>query len=984
MERGRRRRRRRRRRPQHLLHPGERRQQALRPPRPPEVAQGPRAPACRSWSAAAWPRRTATSSSSGRRTSTSCSAPTTCAGPPSLLRAGRAATARSSRSSRRPIADDDAFPSALPVRRERAVRRPGSRSRSAATTRAPSASCPSVRGKEISRPFDEIVAEVEALAADGVVEVTLLGQNVNCYGRDLTRRAARCSPTCCGRSARSTASAGSATPARTPRTCGPRRSRPWPRRRRCASTCTCPLQSGSDRVAGRHAPRLHRRALPRAAGRGPRRRSPTWPSPPTSSSASPARPTTTSSAPSRSWPRPSTTAPTRSSSRPGPAPRRPSMADRFVPADVVAERFERLRVVVERSALARHQARGRAGRGGAGRGPEQARTRRRSPAAPGRTSSCTSRADGRCAAGTYADVRVTGAAPHHLRGELRRGHRPAPPPHPHPGGRSLSATARGTSRWSGRRRRASRRSPSRWPARARRRRARVGRLDAGVPGHGHRHGQADAGRAGRGAAPPARPGRPERGLHRRPVPGRGRRAPSPTSRRAATGPLLVGGTGLYLQAVVDGLDLPGRWPEVRAELEAEPDTAAPARPAGRARPGGRGAHGADQPAPGRAGPRGHPRQRPAVLVVRARPRRLPADAVRAGRRLRCRRAVLAERIARALRGAARRRASSTRCGPWPPPGRPVPHRRARPSATGSCSPTSPATCTARRGRRRWPSAAPAPFARRQRAWFRRDPRITLARRAGETRSLLLPALLGDWADAMHAPRPSTTAWATTSSSSSTSTARHPVDAGAGARPVRPPPGRRRRRPHPGDRRHATAPTSRWSCTTPTAVAAEMSGNGIRCLAQAVVDAGLVDGPEVAVATDAGRAGVAVGSDRRPAAQSASTWAPAKIERRGRRRRRRRSSTWATPTSCVDVDDPADARPRRARPAESPRPQRRVRRRRSRPRRAHHAGVTSGAWARPQACGTGACAAAVAAAHGWGLVGDTGHRAQAGRRRSRST
>lgn len=36
--------------------------------------------------------------------------------------------------------------------------------------------------------------------------------------------------------------------------------------------------------------------------------------------------------------------------------------------------------------------------------------------------------------------------------------------------------------------------------------------------------------------------------------------------------LLVGGTGLYLQAVVDDLQIPGRYPEVRAELEAEPDT----------------------------------------------------------------------------------------------------------------------------------------------------------------------------------------------------------------------------------------------------------------------------------------------------------------------------------------------------------------------------------------------------------------------------
>jgi tRNA-2-methylthio-N6-dimethylallyladenosine synthase len=44
---------------------------------------------------------------------------------------------------------------------------------------------PAVRGVEISRPFDEVVQEVRALAADGVTEVTQLGQNVNSYGRDL-------------------------------------------------------------------------------------------------------------------------------------------------------------------------------------------------------------------------------------------------------------------------------------------------------------------------------------------------------------------------------------------------------------------------------------------------------------------------------------------------------------------------------------------------------------------------------------------------------------------------------------------------------------------------------------------------------------------------------------------------------------------------------------------------------------------------------
>ena len=47
---------------------------------------------------------------------------------------------------------------------------------------------PAVRGGEISRPFDDLVTEATMLAAQGVTEVTLLGQNVNSYGRDITKR----------------------------------------------------------------------------------------------------------------------------------------------------------------------------------------------------------------------------------------------------------------------------------------------------------------------------------------------------------------------------------------------------------------------------------------------------------------------------------------------------------------------------------------------------------------------------------------------------------------------------------------------------------------------------------------------------------------------------------------------------------------------------------------------------------------------------
>ncbi len=55
---------------------------------------------------------------------------------------------------------------------------------------------PSTRGREVSRSPVELVREVQQLAQDGVIEVTLLGQNVNSYGRDLPREERSPSPVC--------------------------------------------------------------------------------------------------------------------------------------------------------------------------------------------------------------------------------------------------------------------------------------------------------------------------------------------------------------------------------------------------------------------------------------------------------------------------------------------------------------------------------------------------------------------------------------------------------------------------------------------------------------------------------------------------------------------------------------------------------------------------------------------------------------------
>ncbi|WP_328916561.1 MULTISPECIES: tRNA (N6-isopentenyl adenosine(37)-C2)-methylthiotransferase MiaB [unclassified Streptomyces] len=83
----------------------------------------------------------------------------------------------------------ETFPSTLPSRRESAY----------AAWVAISVGCnntctfcivPALRGKEKDRRPGDVLAEVEALVAEGVIEVTLLGQNVNAYGSDIGDREA--------------------------------------------------------------------------------------------------------------------------------------------------------------------------------------------------------------------------------------------------------------------------------------------------------------------------------------------------------------------------------------------------------------------------------------------------------------------------------------------------------------------------------------------------------------------------------------------------------------------------------------------------------------------------------------------------------------------------------------------------------------------------------------------------------------------------
>ncbi len=276
---------------------------------------------------------------------------------------------------------------------------------------------PAVRGGEVSRPMDELVAEVGSLAGRGVTEVTLLGQNVNSYGRDITRRRPLFADLL--------RQVGAVEGIRRVRFTSPHPKdlRPETIAAMAETEAVCnhlhlPLQSGSDAVLsamrrGYSAERyLERLAAARAAiddlavttdiivgfpGETDEDFEQTL--------AVAAEAAYDSAYTFIFSPRPGT--------------RAAAMEDRFVDAEVIAERFERLRVVVERTADHRHRAR-------IGRVEEvmvEGPSKRDPAVATGRTSQNKLvhfvPPDGRLPApGSYADVEVTGAARHHLTGRL--------------------------------------------------------------------------------------------------------------------------------------------------------------------------------------------------------------------------------------------------------------------------------------------------------------------------------------------------------------------------------------------------------------------------------------------------------------------------------------------------------------------------------------------------------------------------------------
>jgi tRNA-2-methylthio-N6-dimethylallyladenosine synthase len=312
--------------------------------------------------------------------------------------------------------DADAFPSALPVRRE-VPYAAWVTIQIGCDNRCAFCIVPSVRGKEISRPVEEIVAEVERLATDGVVEITLLGQNVNSYGRDLTKRRPLF--------AELLRAVGAVEGIRRVRFTSPHPKdlRPETVAAMAETPSVCehlhlPLQAGSDRtLAAMHRGYTGQRYLERLwSARGAIADLAVTTDLivgfPGESNDDFARTLDVVAAAEYDSaytfvfsPRPGTEAARRVSD--------------FVAPDVVAERFERLRVVVERSALAKHRAR-------IGRIEEvlvEGPSKKDAAAFTGRTRQnklvhFVPDVGATMRPGTFASLRITDAGPHHMRGEL--------------------------------------------------------------------------------------------------------------------------------------------------------------------------------------------------------------------------------------------------------------------------------------------------------------------------------------------------------------------------------------------------------------------------------------------------------------------------------------------------------------------------------------------------------------------------------------
>lgn len=203
--------------------------------------------------------------------------------------------------------------------------------------------------------------------------------------------------------------------------------------------------------------------------------------------------------------------------------------------------------------------------------------------------------------------------------------------------------------------------------------------------------------------------------------------------------VLVGGTGLYVRAVVDDLQLPGRFPEARAALDAEPDTASLHRRLAEL----------DPVAAGRMEPTNRRRVVRALEVTLGSGRpfssfgpgldaypasplaqvglRLPLDVLdaRIARRFR---AMLDAGLLDEVRALLRRPGGLSRTA-----GQALGYRELAAHLQGRCSVEEAGEEALRRTRR---------FARRQLRWFRRDPRIEWLD-AGENSLALASRLLGD-------------------------------------------------------------------------------------------------------------------------------------------------------------------------------------------------------------------------------------------------